>query len=86
MDETGSGDSSTTILNKTSNAVALFKYAYSGATTEVISEVSVKVRAKKSSRRSNLKLQGVLRVSGIDYPSDAAGLSTDYSTYTFVFP
>jgi len=62
---------------------ALFDYNYTGGNTGTITKVSLRVVAKRSSGSSTRRIQGVLNMSGTDFPSSYSNLSSSYGTYTF---
>jgi len=71
----------TTIRNTSSTTPVLFKYSYTGATTNPIAEVSIITVAKKSSNNT-INLQGVLRINGTDYADGWTNLtSTSHRQY-----
>jgi type IV pilus assembly protein PilY1 len=84
-EETDDGDGNTSFMqNTTSREPALFDYLYSGGSSGVISSIKVYAVAKKSSS-STMRVQGVLRVNGSDYPESFSGLSTAYREYSWTW-
>jgi type IV pilus assembly protein PilY1 len=79
------GDGNTSFLqNTTGREPALFDYMNSGGNSGVISSIKVYAVARKSST-STMRVQGVLRVNGSDYPESYSGLSTSYATYSWTW-
>jgi type IV pilus assembly protein PilY1 len=81
---TNDGNTST-IRNTTTNFVpAIFSYNYGGPTTDPISNITIRVVAKRSTN-TTMRIQGVVRLSGTNYASTNSNLTTSYQTYNFTW-
>ena len=89
VDEAPNDDGNTTyIKNSTSNTddQVVLDYKYTGASPGTITGVSVVVVAKKTGSSSQARrIQGVIRVNGVDYLESWQSLDTSYKTHTFTF-
>ena len=86
VDEATQDGDSTYIQNRTTTEPVILDYRYTDSKTDMIQSVDVYVVAKKSNTSNTVRLQGVLRVEGVDYPSNWENISTWYDTYIFSWP
>ncbi len=84
VDEVTADGNTTYIQNQSTKDPAIFDYIYTGGNVGTITSIKVYAVARKSSS-STMRIQGVLRVNGVDYPSNYSNLTTSYSTYPWTW-
>ncbi|MGB9715455.1 MAG: pilus assembly protein [Thermodesulfovibrionales bacterium] len=84
VDEVTADGNTTYIQNQSSTNPAIFDYSYSGGNVGTITSIKVYAVARKSSS-STMRIQGVLRLNGVDYPSNWSNLSTSYYQYSWTW-
>ncbi|MEK6744791.1 MAG: hypothetical protein AABZ15_14340 [Nitrospirota bacterium] len=80
VDESTPDNDTTRIHNNTSKDLLLFDYDYSSGNIGTITNVTIQVVAKKSSS-TQMNLQGVVRIQGVDFAASAVALTTSYAAY-----
>lgn len=86
VDEAVSDGDSTYIQSQNTSQPAILDYNYTGSKLGTITSVTVRVVAKRSTSSSvTRRIQGVIRLAGVDYSSNWSNITSSYSTYNFTW-